>query len=366
MSKFLKAIVNIILLCAIVVAGGLLIPPFVGVTTVIVDDVDMDTNIAKGSVTYALDGDSSQLKIGSKVLVYEGDSQYVYEIASVNGENYTLEDKLSTDGITKEMNLGTSAKKVLFTVPFIGYVTMALRTTEGLIIVGLAVVFVIILFILAEIWKKDDDEEDEEEEEDDEEETDESEDEPEELSRREKKKALKAKKKEEKAAAKKAAKEEKKAARKSHKKASGEEEKTSKESLKNAEEVTENNSMAEAAVTVTGESGTTDQEQKLFDETSSFFAADIADMLGINSQENASGNNMEETLEVAAVKEELIEKEIPEENAAEKDAGDVRRLAIPVYTKEELIEKAKAAGEEPDIVEDESTGITFLDYSDIL
>lgn len=365
MSKFLKAIVNIILLCAIVVAGGLLIPPFVGVTTVIVDDVDMDTNLAKGSVTYALDGDSSQLKIGSKVLVYEGDSQYVYEIASVNGENYTLEDKLSTDGVTKEMNLGTSAKKVLFTVPFIGYVTMALRTTEGLIIVGLAVVFVIILFILAEIWKKDDDEEDEEEE-DEEEETDESEDEPEELSRREKKKALKAKKKEEKAAAKKAAKEEKKAARKSHKNASGEEEKTSKESLKNAEEVTEDNSMAEAAVTVTGESGTTDQEQKLFDETSSFFAADIADMLGINSQENASGNNMEETLEVAAVKEELIEKEIPEENAAEKDAGDVRRLAIPVYTKEELIEKAKAAGEEPDIVEDESTGITFLDYSDIL
>ena len=362
MSKFLKAIVNIILLCAIVVAGGLLIPPFVGVTTVIVDDVDMDTNLAKGSVTYALDGDSSQLKIGSKVLVYEGDSQYVYEIASVNGENYTLEDKLSTDGVTKEMNLGTSAKKVLFTVPFIGYVTMALRTTEGLIIVGLAVVFVIILFILAEIWKKDDDEEDEEEEE----ETDESEDEPEELSRREKKKALKAKKKEEKAAAKKAAKEEKKAARKSHKKASGEEEKTSKESLKNAEEVTEDNSMAEAAVTVTGESGTTDQEQKLFDETSSFFAADIADMLGINSLENASGNNMEETLEVAAVKEELIEKEIPEENATEKDAGDVRRLAIPVYTKEELIEKAKAAGEEPDIVEDESTGITFLDYSDIL
>ena len=365
MSKFLKAIVNIILLCAIVVAGGLLIPPFVGVTTVIVDDVDMDTNLAKGSVTYALDGDSSQLKIGSKVLVYEGDSQYVYEIASVNGENYTLEDKLSTDGVTKEMNLGTSAKKVLFTVPFIGYVTMALRTTEGLIIVGLAVVFVIILFILAEIWKKDDYEEDEEEE-DEEEETDESEDEPEELSRREKKKALKAKKKEEKAAAKKAAKEEKKAARKSHKKASGEEEKTSKDSLKNAEEVTEDNSMAEAAVTVTGESGTTDQEQKLFDETSSFFAADIADMLGINSQENASGNNMEETLEVAAVKEELIEKEIPEENAAEKDAGDVRRLAIPVYTKEELIEKAKAAGEEPDIVEDESTGITFLDYSDIL
>ena len=152
MSRFLKTVVNIILLCAIVVAGGLLIPPFVGVTTVIVDDVDMDTNLAKGSVTYALDRDSSELNAGSKILVYEGDSQYVYEITSVDGESYTLEDKLSTDGGMKEMTLGSSAKKVLFTVPFIGYVTMALRTTEGLIIVGLAVVFVIILFILAEIW----------------------------------------------------------------------------------------------------------------------------------------------------------------------------------------------------------------------
>lgn len=41
MSRFLKTVVNIILLCAIVVAGGLLIPPFVGVTTVIVDDVEI-------------------------------------------------------------------------------------------------------------------------------------------------------------------------------------------------------------------------------------------------------------------------------------------------------------------------------------
>lgn len=48
----------------------------------------------------------------------------------------------------------------------IGYVSMALRSTEGLIIVGLAVVFVIILFILAEVWKKDDDEEEDEENED--------------------------------------------------------------------------------------------------------------------------------------------------------------------------------------------------------
>ena len=149
MSKFLKVIVNTILFLAIVVAGGLLIPPFAGVTTVIVDDTNMETNLARGSVTYALSKDSSQLKTGNKVLVYEGDGQYVYEVTGVNSETISVEDKISVDGQTKELSAGSSIKKVLFTVPFIGYVTMALGTTEGIIIVGLAVVFVIILFVLA-------------------------------------------------------------------------------------------------------------------------------------------------------------------------------------------------------------------------
>lgn len=361
MSRFLKTVVNIILLCAIVVAGGLLIPPFVGVATVIVDDVDMDTNLAKGSVTYALDRDSSELNAGSKILVYEGDSQYVYEITSVDGESYTLEDKLSTDGGTKEMTLGSSAKKVLFTVPFIGYVTMALRTTEGLIIVGLAVVFVIILFILAEIWKKDDEDDEDDEEEDDDEEGGESDDEPEELSKREKKKALKAKKKAEKSAAKKAAKEEKKASKaekKAAKKSVTEEEQSDEEQPEDIPDLP----MEEVAATMTGESETTEEDQKLFDETSTFFAADIASMLGIDQEES----DQEDTAAEESVVTEVVIPEKMEEPVSGEPMPQVRRLAMPVYTREELIEKAKAAGEEPDIVEDETNGITFLDYSDIL
>lgn len=341
MSRFLKVVVNIILFCSIVVAGGLLIPPFAGVTTVIVDDVDMDTNLAKGSVTYALDADGD-IKIGNKVLVNEGESQYVYEVASVNGENYTLEDKLSTDGQTKEMTLGSTAKKVLFTVPFIGYVTMALKTTEGLIIVGLAVVFVIILFILAEIWKKD--EEDEEEDDEDEEESQESadgddEEEPQ-LSKRQQKKAKKAQKKADKAAA--------KAAKKAAKKGAKEEE---------PQEAEEEDGREEEKASVQEESRTSKEDQQLFDETSSSLAAGIADMLG------AISGDADET-PLYEKKEEISEADSAEITEDEEPEG--RRLAMPVYTKDELIEKAKAAGEEPDIVEDESNGITFFDYSDIL
>ena len=162
MSKVLKTIVNVILFCAIVVAAGLLIPPFAGVTTVMVDDVDMQTNLSQGSVAYAVEKDSSELKQGDKVLVSQDGGQYVYVVDSIDGSSVVLDDQLSTDGGTTQQELGSTVQKVMLVVPVIGYVSMALRNTEGLIIVGLVVVFVIILFILAEVWKKDDDEDEEE------------------------------------------------------------------------------------------------------------------------------------------------------------------------------------------------------------
>ena len=199
MSKVLKTMVNVILFCAIVVAAGLLIPPFAGVTTVMVDDVDMQTNLSQGSVAYAVEKDSSELKQGDKVLVSQDGGQYVYVVDSIDGSSVVLDDQLSTDGGTTQQELGSTVQKVMLVVPVIGYVSMALRSTEGLIIVGLAVVFVIILFILAEVWKKDDDEDEEEDEDDEEDESEEEqEEEPAVMSRRERKKARKAEKKKQK------------------------------------------------------------------------------------------------------------------------------------------------------------------------
>ena len=154
MSKVLKTIVNVILFCAIVVAAGLLVPPFAGITTVMVDDVDMQTNLPQGSVAYAVEKDRSELKQGDKVLISQEGRQYVYVVDSIDGSSVVLDDQLSTDGGTTQQELGSTVQKVMLVVPVIGYVSMALRSTEGLIIVGLAVVFVVILFILAEVWKK--------------------------------------------------------------------------------------------------------------------------------------------------------------------------------------------------------------------
>ena len=148
MARFLKWIVNIILLLSIVVAGALLIPPLAGVTTVIIDEVDMDTNLGKGSVTYAIDDKVTELEIGDDVLVSENDSNYVYRVKSIDTSDGTcvLEDTKELQcGAGYEKRFAQMYQKVVLSVPFIGYISMAMKSTEGLIIIGLAVVFVVIL-----------------------------------------------------------------------------------------------------------------------------------------------------------------------------------------------------------------------------
>ena len=398
MSKVLKTIVNVILFCAIVVAAGLLIPPFAGITTVMVDDVDMQTNLPQGSVAYAVEKDRSELKQGDKVLISQEGRQYVYVVDSIDGSSVVLDDQLSTDGGTTQQELGSTVQKVMLVVPVIGYVSMALRSTEGLIIVGLAVVFVIILFILAEVWKKDDDEEEDEEDEDGQE--DESEEEPAVMSRRQKKKARKADKKkqkqEEKAAvaeAKARAKRERQEAKlakknqKAHMMDESEQEPEAipaepmeetqaagstqeivlpqkpmqeEQTAGNTQEIVLPTEETQEKQESTDE--TEDPDKTLLEETASLFAADIASMMGENQTKETEEPEETDPLDSTEQTQPVVLETVSEEK---QETGD-KKLAMPVYTKEELLQKAEADGDEPVVIEDEVSGVTLVDYSDVL
>lgn len=398
MSKVLKTIVNVILFCAIVVAAGLLIPPFAGITTVMVDDVDMQTNLPQGSVAYAVEKDRSELKQGDKVLISQEGRQYVYVVDSIDGSSVVLDDQLSTDGGTTQQELGSTVQKVMLVVPVIGYVSMALRSTEGLIIVGLAVVFVIILFILAEVWKKDDDEEEDEENEDAQE--DESEEEPAVMSRRQKKKARKADKKkqkqEEKAAvaeAKARAKRERQEAKlaKKNKKAHMMDEPEQEPEAISAEQMEETQAAGSTQEIVLPQElmqeeqsagntqeivlptektqekqestdETEDPDKTLLEETASLFAADIASMMGENQTKETEKPEETDPSDSTEQTQPIVLEVVPEEK---QETGD-KKLAMPVYTKEELLQKAEADGDEPEVIEDEVSGVTLVDYSDVL
>lgn len=323
MSKLLKVIVNTLLLLAILSAGALVIPPFAGITTLVSDGMG-NTNISRGAVTYAKKTDTSSVATGDKILVDDNSGKYIYTIQSLDTAAGTASVKNVISGDTTEITVRATVSKVIVTIPVIGFLSMAAQSREGIMIIGLAILFLVILFILSEVWKRDE-EEDEEEEEEDEDEDDEKA--SEELRSR-KKAALEEKKKREE--------QEMIEQLRAADQKTAEEEKQDEFEIPDLEEE-ETEIVEEAAAEETAEEVTEETEET----------------------ESAEPETVEEIEEF----EETIEE--PEEEP-EPEPSEPIELAMPVYTAEELLQKAHAAGDDPKVIEDPATGITILDYSDIL
>ena len=159
MSKFLKFIVHFVVIFMIICVVALAAPPFFGVTTEIQDDSASKTNLALGSVTYAVPVRSGEIKIGDPLLVTEDASVYRYNLASLDLENGrgTVIDPTVTNAQPITVAIRDYVPKIVLTLPFIGYLMMATQSIEGLIILGLAIVFLVILYVIAELWKRNPD-----------------------------------------------------------------------------------------------------------------------------------------------------------------------------------------------------------------
>ena len=406
MSKFLKVIVNLVVLFSIVVATALLVPPFVGIDTVMNDNTNTETNIPVGSVAYGKEIKVKELKKKDRIIYSEGSSTYVYEITDMDASAgaYEVKDPYSKSSEAEVVTLQKSVPKIAVVVPFIGYAAIALQSKEGLIVIGLGIVLLIILFILSELWRKDDDEDDEEDDNEDDE--DDDEDDEEEMSRKERrrlKKEEKRRRKEEKRRLKEAEEdeeyeddddeeEEEELSAKERRRLKKEEKrrrKLAKKGLLEDDDEEEESSETEIAEPVSLDEGQQHEELQGFDEAMKEAMSSIA--LGV-SQVNASENSEQEALpEKEPAKEadiEGTEPEMPEEipaadvpEAAEdiqsenlfemqEEISDEPKVDVNAVPKmpslEELLAKAEAAGEKPEVKKDKENEVTLLDYSDIL
>lgn len=396
MGRFLKWIVNIILLCAIVIAAALLIPPLAGVTTAMIDEVDMDTNLPRGSVTYARDVAADDLEAGDDVLILESGKTYVYRVKNLDtGDGTcTLEDTRTAGAEEVTRTFTGDVSKVVLTVPFIGYIPMAMKSTEGLIVIGLAVVFVIILFILAELWRPDRDDEEEEEEEENPEPADEArqtlpvdtpsqimeeasseiasvvssvvaeESQPEEIRQPEEDGELdeidrKLRQEPEYLS-------EEEVLRQAEETdgtvtADGEEDAailSLEEDIRSEEErMQEINDGAQEEIVL--EQETVPEEEPAVEET-------VIEEAALLEEPVSEEETMETAEEMTEEKIPAAEPYVPEQEVEEEVQTDERKLAMPLYTADELLAKAREKGENPRVVKDEKTGVTLLDYSDLL
>lgn len=354
MSKLLKVIVNTLLLLAILSAGALVVPPFAGITTLVSDGMG-NTNISRGAVTYAKKTDTSSVATGDKILVDDNSGKYIYTIQSLDTAAGTASVKNVISGDTTEITVRATVSKVIVTIPVIGFLSMAAQSREGIMIIGLAILFLVILFILSEVWKRDE-EEDEEEEEEDEDEDEDDEKASEELRSRKKAALVEKKKREEQ--------EMTEQLRAADQKTAEEEKQDEFEIPDLEEEGTEQVSFhtVDLQNLVRGEE--TEEIPEAVEETEIVEEAaeeETAEEVTEETEETESAEP--ETVEEIEEFEETIEE--PEEEP-EPEPSEPIELAMPVYTAEELLQKAHAAGDDPKVIEDPATGITILDYSDIL
>lgn len=345
MSKLLKVIVNTLLLLAILLAGALVIPPFAGITTLVSDGMG-NTNISRGAVTYAKKTDTSSVATGEKILVDDNSGKYIYTIQSLDTAAGTASVKNVISGDTTEITVRATVSKVIITIPVIGFLSMAAQSREGIMIIGLAILFLVILFILSEVWKRDEEEDEEEDEDEDDEKA------SEELRSR-KKAALEEKKKREEQ-------EMTEQLRAADQKTAEEEKQDEFEIPDLEEEGTEQVSFntVDLQNLVRGEE--TEEIPEAVEETEiveEAAAEETAEEVTEETEETESAEP--ETVEEIEEFEETIEEPEPE-------PSEPIELAMPVYTAEELLQKAHAAGDDPKVIEDPATGITILDYSDIL
>lgn len=377
MSKFLKVIVNLVIIAAIVVAAALLIPPFAGVYTVMNDNTETDTNLPVGSVAYGTSASASELEVGDHIIYSEGSRDYIYEITDIDsdGHSYTVNDVYDNNSDTETVTIRSSVPRVILVLPFIGYAAIALQTTEGLIVAGAIIVVLIILFILSEVLRKDRKEEDEEEDEPEmqAEALEESEDQTEELTIGDPEEEEQAVNPEEEEVASEAEESSYQAE---------EQEDTESGSSGDASEDDDYDqaimeavySAAEESIQVSGPEQVPDatiimpdiqeKEESFLEEQEDLIMEDSygPETEVLDPEDTKAETDEEDPEDILENSETPVE--IPEPEDEEEVINPEAVLGSP--TVEELLEKAREAGDEPEIIEDKENQVTLLDYSKIL
>ncbi len=361
MSKFLKFIVHLVIFCTIICVLALTIPRFCGIYTAINDGTYEDTNLPVGSVTYAREASLDSLNRGDSILVQNQGNVYRYYVQDIDveGKTCTVVNSASTSGEELRVAVPDSVPKVVVTIGVIGYLAAATQSIEGLVILGLAVLFLIILYVIAEVWKKSSREEYEDSEDDG----------PElksrkELKREEKERARQLK--EEERAIKAQEKENKKNKKRRKKKKTGGFVDDIYEDELEMEPESEPEVETMSAITPTGEA-----HEELRKEVSAAIGEEPAETSKEQEAEAVEEPQAEEKPAIESTKEIVLEEEpaAQEEPAAveeEPQEEPARKLAIPLWNANQLAAKAKEAGDAPAVFEDEIAQVTFFDYSEIL
>lgn len=346
MSKFLKFIVHFIVICTIICVVALAVPPFLGVTTEIMDDSGKETNLALGSVTYAIPKKTEEVSVGTPILVTGESGVSRYNIVSLDVENHTgtVIDPNAANAETVNVAVKNYVPEIVITIPYLGYLLIATESIEGLIILGLAVLFLIILYVIAELWKKDSSDE-----------YDDDDDETYVKSTRELKREEKERERRMKEEDRQMLRDEKKRKK---------EEKKQRKIIKTGGFVDE---VYEDELDDDVEEEQPKRRANVQTATSEAHELLKKEIAAATAEENEKpGQKPAERAERTEEKPRKSARPKGQPVKEEAKPVEVKKMAIPIRSAAQLADIARKQGDAPDIVKDEITKVTLFDYSDII
>lgn len=342
MSKALKIIDAVIIAAFIAIGAALLIPQqFMGMQITVVQQ-NMAGNVDVGSAIYSRREPSTSIQTGDRMLDLDTDSVNIYTVEKFDPDTMTV---TVSGGVQDTYNVSENFLKVSRVVPFIGYLQIATQSTDGLIILVLILAFVIVVFIASEMIRKND-EADRDTDEDDEDDDD--------FYTRLA---------------------EKRERERSEREAAYAKGKTPKNSVRRRDEDSSDDDGANGMTEISrsygkGNAGTSRNERRPAREEDTEVGSDtLPDVQAAleaaleNQPLNHTGNTA--TIQQTA-RQDTDQTGRPDDNTPLSNAKGEIELAMPVRTADELLQKAYAKGLDPNVTEDDTTGVTLVDYSDCL
>lgn len=156
--NIISALLAVVLLA---LASVLIIPYFMGYTELAVLTGSMQPTLPVGTLIYVKETDPAQLDVGD-VVTYrlDGDTMVTHRVIEIDPEAQTLitqgDANEDPDG---EITFDRIVGKMDFSIPYLGYISMNIRTPMGIVSICGVLVVIILLTFIPEIFSKDEEEE---------------------------------------------------------------------------------------------------------------------------------------------------------------------------------------------------------------
>ena len=162
LKKICGILSGIILLVLAVLAGLLIIPKLMGYEEMAVLTGSMEPNYPVGSLIFVKEIEPDQLEVGD-VITYRLDSDTVvtHRMVEIDKEAQTV----TTKGDANSSNDGSPVPyseivgKAHFKIPYLGYVSMNIKTPKGIMAICGVLIAIILLTFLPEIFSPEEEEE---------------------------------------------------------------------------------------------------------------------------------------------------------------------------------------------------------------